>query len=99
MLNRLKISAYRFRREIKICRMVLKDKRTPLVPKLLLFSAIGYMLMPFDLVPDFIPVIGHLDDVILVAGLIILANKMIPPHIIRKYRTRVSCPMDKTTNT
>jgi len=95
MLDRLKKSARHFRREIRTYQLVLKDKRTPLAPKLLLYSAVGYAMMPFDLIPDFIPVIGWLDDVILVAGLVALAKKMIPPQIIQDCRAIASCPANE----
>jgi uncharacterized membrane protein YkvA (DUF1232 family) len=55
----------------------------------LLGLAIGYLLLPFDLIPDFIPVIGHLDDVIIVPGLIYLALKMIPNEIILECRENI----------
>lgn len=55
---------------------------------MLLGLAIGYLLLPFDLIPDFIPVIGHLDDVIIVPGLIYLALKMIPNEIILECREK-----------
>lgn len=50
------------KRELVVYQRVLRDERTPFSAKLFLASAIGYLCMPFDLIPDFIPVIGHLDD-------------------------------------
>lgn len=57
--------------------------------------AIGYLLLPFDLIPDFIPVIGHLDDVIIVPGLIYLALKMIPNEIIHECREKYRAGIDQ----
>ena len=57
--------------------------------KFLLWLAIGYVLLPFDLIPDFIPVLGQLDDVLIVPGLIYLALKMIPQEVIAECRERV----------
>lgn len=51
--------------------------------------AIGYLLLPFDLIPDFIPVIGYLDDAVIVPGLIYLALKMIPNEIILECREKL----------
>jgi len=52
--------------------------------------AIGYLLLPFELVPDFIPVIGQLDDLLIVPGLIYLALKMIPDEVMAECRRKVT---------
>ena len=52
--------------------------------------AIGYLLLPFDLIPDFIPVIGQLDDLLIVPGLIYLALKMIPDEVMAECRRKVT---------
>src|SRR4030095_3807373 len=59
-----------FKRELRIYQSVLADSRTPVQAKIFLGLAVGYLCMPFDLIPDFIPVIGHLDDAIIVPALI-----------------------------
>jgi len=51
-----------FKRELIVYQRVLRDEPTPLSAKLFLALAIDYFCMPFDLIPEFIPVIGHLDD-------------------------------------
>ena len=55
MFDRLKSVAGSLKRELNVYRLVLKDNRTPWPAKLLLGLAIGYLLLPFDLIPDFIP--------------------------------------------
>ena len=65
---------------------VMRDERTPLLAKILLGMAIGYLLMPFDLIPDFIPLIGQLDDIIIVPLLFYSAIKIIPENIIEEHR-------------
>lgn len=77
------------KREIDVWRLVLRDSRTPLPAKLLLGAAVGYLLLPFDLIPDFIPVIGQLDDILIVPGLVLLARRMIPAEVVQECRERV----------
>lgn len=89
MLQKLKILFQTLKHEIQIYRLVLGDARTPLLAKLLLGLAVGYLLLPFDLIPDFIPVIGQLDDLIIVPMLFWLALKLIPKEIIAESRRRV----------
>ncbi len=84
MRSRLREIARGLRREIETYRLVLKDPRTPRLAKILLGAAVGYMLMPFDLIPDFIPIIGHIDDIIIVPLLVYLAMKMIPIEVIKE---------------
>ncbi len=88
-MNRLKQIASKFSNELRVYRLVLKDKRTPKLAKLLPGLAVGYTIMPFDLIPDFIPVIGHLDDMIIVPILVIIALKIIPEDIISEYRLKL----------
>ncbi|MGH8565587.1 MAG: YkvA family protein [Gammaproteobacteria bacterium] len=71
---------------------MLGDARTPWLPKLLLGLAVGYALLPFDLIPDFIPVIGHLDDLIIVPVLVIVAPRLRPGISDDCRRERVALP-------
>lgn len=89
MFETLKSLGKGFKKEIRVYRLILKDKRTPWLAKVLLGAAVGYALMPFDLIPDFLPVIGHLDDVIIVPGLVYLALKMIPKELVEECRARI----------
>jgi uncharacterized membrane protein YkvA (DUF1232 family) len=57
-MKRLKDIAQTLKNEVKVYQLVLRDKRTPLLGKVFLGLAIGYFFMPFDLIPDFIPVLG-----------------------------------------
>ena len=65
-----------------------RDPRTPLLPKLLCGFVVAYALSPIDLIPDFIPVLGYLDDVILLPGLMWLAIRLMPPHLLEENRRR-----------
>ena len=66
--------------------LVLKDPRTPRISRIFLALAIGYLLLPFDIIPDFIPVLGQLDDLIIVPSLVALALKFIPQDVIDSCR-------------
>lgn len=67
---------------VRFYQTVIKDSRTPKISKILLSTAVAYALSPIDLIPDCIPVIGILDDVIIVAGLITVALWMIPKIVL-----------------
>jgi len=64
-----------------LCKLLYTDSRTPKITKILLWIAIGYALSPIDLIPDFIPVIGHLDDIIIVPVLLYIAIKSVPKDV------------------
>ena len=89
VLARLRSAAGAMKREVAAYRLVLKDPRTPAAAKVLLGVAVGYALLPIDLVPDFLPVVGHLDDLVIVGGLVLLARRMIPPEVVADCRARV----------
>ena len=86
MLKWLKLSKFRLLKEIKYYTRVIKDPRTPRPAKILLGLAVGYVLLPFDIIPDFIPIIGHLDDAVLVPLIVFIAFKMIPKEVIEDCR-------------
>lgn len=88
MLQNLRNALASFKKELRVYRLVLKDPRTPRISKLLLWLALGYLALPFDIIPDFIPGIGHLDDLIIVPALVYCAIKIIPAQVIRDARER-----------
>jgi uncharacterized membrane protein YkvA (DUF1232 family) len=67
---------------------LLKDPRTPLAAKLVAGIVVAYALSPIDLIPDFIPVLGLLDDIILVPLGVALAVKLVPPPLWREMQQR-----------
>lgn len=88
-MGALRETAQRVKRELAVYRLALQHPRTPWLARLLLGLAVGYMLLPFDLIPDFIPVIGHVDDLILVPALVYLALKLIPEDVLADCRRKV----------
>ncbi len=65
----------------------LRHPRTPRLAKLVAALVVAYALSPIDLVPDFIPVLGYLDDVILLPGLVWLAVRLVPDEVLAECRT------------
>ena len=64
------------------------DPATPWAAKLLAALVVAYALSPIDLIPDFIPVLGYLDDVLLLPALIWLALRLLPPAVVQASRAR-----------
>jgi uncharacterized membrane protein YkvA (DUF1232 family) len=90
MWTRLRRAAAAFRREIEVYQRVRRHPRTPRMAKILIGAAIAYALSPIDLIPDFIPVLGHLDDVIIVPLLIVAAVKLVPKEVLEECRATPS---------
>ncbi|MGH7274260.1 MAG: YkvA family protein [Nitrospiria bacterium] len=90
MFEKLKSIGHSLKQEIKVYQMVMKDNRTPRLSKILLGLAVGYVLLPFDIIPDFIPVIGHVDDAVIVPALVLLALRYVPQAVLDDCRMRAS---------
>lgn len=89
MIEKLKFLTKHLKQEFAVYRLVLKHPQTPWVSKVFLGLAVGYLLLPFDLIPDFIPVIGQLDDVVIIPLLVYVALLFIPPVVIQSCREQV----------
>lgn len=86
MLQRLKEIAAKLKAEFDFYRRLQQHPQTPLLAKALLWVAIGYLLLPFDLIPDFLPVIGQLDEVVIIPLLLYCAVKLTPDVILAECR-------------
>ena len=78
----------RFKNELVAIGLSLKDPRTPWYAKAVAAIVVAYTLSPIDLIPDFMPVLGYLDDLILVPFGIVLAVKLIPTQVMEECRVR-----------
>lgn len=76
------------RLEIKVYKLLLNHFRTPKLSKILLGLALGYALFPFDIIPDFIPVLGQIDDMVIVPAFIVLALKLVPDEVYQECKNR-----------
>ena len=87
MKTNLKDRARKLKSDIPAIFLALKDKETPVSAKILAAITVAYALSPIDLIPDFIPVLGYLDDVLILPALSALTIKLIPKEKLEQYRT------------
>ncbi|MGD9143405.1 MAG: YkvA family protein [Dehalococcoidia bacterium] len=85
----------RLRTEVVVLYYSFRDPRTPWYAKALMGIIVAYALSPVDLIPDFIPIIGYLDDLILIPAGIYLTLKLVPDEVLEEYREKArSEPVD-----
>jgi uncharacterized membrane protein YkvA (DUF1232 family) len=75
-----------FKRELDLYRRTLRHPRTPRAARFFLGAAVTYALSPIDLIPDFIPVLGHLDDLLIISLLAWLGLRLIPADVLAECR-------------
>ena len=90
MFEQFKDLAKHLKKEFDVYRLVAKHPETPWLAKMCLGLAIGYLLLPFDLIPDFIPILGQLDDVVIIPLLVYIALKLTPDSIISSCRQQIN---------
>ena len=78
------------KREVLVVWLAARDPRVPWFAKLLGAVAAGYALSPIDLIPDFIPVLGYLDDLLIVPPLLLFAVSLIPSHVRQDLRAEAA---------
>jgi uncharacterized membrane protein YkvA (DUF1232 family) len=86
MLDRLKARARALKNEAFAVYLAAKDPRTPWYAKALIFFVVAHTFSPIDLIPDFIPILGYLDDLIITPGGLWLAVRLIPPEVLADAR-------------
>jgi uncharacterized membrane protein YkvA (DUF1232 family) len=80
--------AARLKREVYALYLACRDPRVPWYAKALAAAIVAYAFSPIDLIPDFIPVLGYLDDLVLVPLGVLAVRAMIPPHVMQECRDR-----------
>ena len=87
-LARWKTRAQQLQAEVYALYLAFRDPRVPWYAKAVAACVVGYALSPIDLIPDFIPVLGYLDDLVLIPLGIALTLRMIPPAVMVECRAR-----------
>lgn len=82
-----RISGLPFRRKLRLARAMARDRRIPLAIRAIPPALVLYLAMPLDIVPDFIPVLGQLDDVIIVALGVVLLLRFTPRQVLEEHLT------------
>jgi uncharacterized membrane protein YkvA (DUF1232 family) len=90
MLETLKSRARALKNEVLAIYLAAKDPRTPWYAKALVFFVVAHTFSPIDLIPDFIPVLGYLDDLIITPLGLALAIRLIPPEVLAEARSQVA---------
>jgi uncharacterized membrane protein YkvA (DUF1232 family) len=88
MLSRLKRWARHLRTELIVLWFCCRHPATPLPAKIVAIAVVAYAFSPFELIPDFIPVLGYLDDLVLVPAGIWLALRLVPAPVLAECRTQ-----------
>ncbi|WP_040678400.1 YkvA family protein [Rhizobium mesoamericanum] len=94
-LDNAKQWARALKRDVLALWIAARDPRTPLAAKIVAGAVAAYALSPIDLIPDFIPVIGYLDDLLIVPLGIMLALRLIPATLMQEYRVEASKRHDR----
>ncbi len=92
MLVFKKIKHYlgQLKQDILILWFAIRSPNTPTIPKILAFLAVAYAFSPIDLIPDFIPILGYVDDLILIPIMVFLILKIIPNPVLQTARVEAN---------
>ncbi|BDU17952.1 YkvA family protein [Lysobacter auxotrophicus] len=94
-MSRLRSWARALKRQALVVWFAARDPRTPLFPRLLALAVAAYALSPIDLIPDFIPVLGYLDDVILVPLGVWLVLRLVPEEVVADSRAKADAASER----
>ena len=94
-MDRLRRWARTLRRDAHAVWLCARDPRTPWAARLVAMAVAAYALSPIDLIPDFVPVLGYLDDLILVPLGLWLVLRMIPPAVLARHRAAADAAAER----
>jgi uncharacterized membrane protein YkvA (DUF1232 family) len=97
-ITRLRDRARRLKRETVALYLACRDPRTPWLARAVAGAVVAYALCPIDLIPDFVPVLGYLDDLVLVPAGLLLALRLVPPAVMADCRVRAQSIADRPTS-
>ena len=80
-----RVAALSLRRKARLAWRLLGDRRVPLLARAVLPALVLYLAMPLDIVPDFIPVVGYLDDLLIILGAAWLFLRLVPPGVLEEH--------------
>lgn len=92
MNERLREWVREIKRDVHALYLAARDPRVPWYAKVVAIAVAAYALSPIDLIPDFIPVLGYLDDLLIVPLGILLAVKLVPPDLMAEFRSAADQP-------
>jgi uncharacterized membrane protein YkvA (DUF1232 family) len=95
LITDLKSRVKRLQREVFVLHLAVRDPRTPWYAKAFIVCVVAYALSPIDLIPDFIPILGYVDDLLLLPLGVFIAVKMIPKPILTKCRQAAAASNEK----
>ena len=98
MWNRVRHWAQIVKRDTVCLYFAARDPRTPWYAKVIAASVVAYALSPIDLIPDFIPIIGYLDDILLVPTGLWIAMRMVPSDVIEDCRVKAMQLTERPTS-
>jgi uncharacterized membrane protein YkvA (DUF1232 family) len=96
VLSRWRTKVEKLRTETHALYLASRDPRVPWYAKAVAALTVAYALSPIDIIPDFVPVLGYLDDLVLVPAGLALAIRLIPPAVLAEHRANAARRLDGT---
>jgi uncharacterized membrane protein YkvA (DUF1232 family) len=98
LVDRLRAWARALKRDVHALYLAARDPRVPFLAKLVALLVAAYALSPIDLIPDFIPVLGQLDDLVIVPLGVLAAVRLIPPALLAEHRAAAAAAAERPTS-